>query len=63
MDVWIMIGIMVFVLIAQAGLWIWVILERRRKLPDVEVLNWRDLYNSARRAVDEYDKSMRYRRR
>ncbi|RRR75074.1 MAG: hypothetical protein EI684_05590 [Candidatus Viridilinea halotolerans] len=61
-DGWVMIGIMVFVLLAQTALWVWVLLERRSKLSDIDIVNWREMYNSARKAIDEYDKNMRYRK-
>jgi hypothetical protein len=63
MDGWIMFGIMVFVIIAQGLLWSWVFIERRRKVPDVKVMNVRELYEAARRGIDEYYRSLRKRPR
>jgi hypothetical protein len=50
---WIMIGIVAFVMLAQAVLWSWVLIERRRKIPDVKIFNWRELSDGARRLIDE----------
>jgi hypothetical protein len=54
MDGWIMFGIMVFVIVAQGLLWSWVFIERRRKVPDVKIMNLRELYELSRRAIDDY---------
>lgn len=53
-DGWIMIGIMVFVLVAQGLLWAWVFLQRRRVAPDVKVMNLRELYDLSRKSIDDY---------
>ncbi|NCC35873.1 MAG: hypothetical protein EOM24_28240 [Chloroflexia bacterium] len=63
MDGWIMFGIMAFVIIAQGVLWSWVLIERRRKVPDVKLMNWRELYDASRKAIDNYYNSMRNRPR
>jgi hypothetical protein len=63
MDGWIMFGIMLFVLIAQGALWAWVILERRRKVPDVRIMNMRELVESSRSAIEDYYRSLRSRPR
>lgn len=63
MDGWIMFGIMVFVIVAQGLLWSWVFIERRRKVPDVKVMNLRELYDASRRAIDSYYRSLRNRAR
>jgi hypothetical protein len=55
---WIMVGIVVFVMAGQALLWSWVFLERRRKIPDVKIFNFRELVDGARKLIDDY-----YRRR
>lgn len=55
-DGWIMFGIMVFVIVAQGLLWSWVFIERRRKVPDVKIMNLRELYDAARRGIDDYYK-------
>lgn len=55
---WIMVGIVVFVMAGQALLWSWVFLERRRKIPDVKIFNIRELFDGARKLIDDY-----YRRR
>jgi hypothetical protein len=51
---WIMVGIMVFVVVAQGLLWSWVLIERQRKIPDVKIFNWAELAEWARRAADRY---------
>ena len=51
---WIMLGIVAFVMIAQAGLWSWVLIERRRKVPDVPIFNWQELRTAARQLADRY---------
>ncbi|NJN19371.1 MAG: hypothetical protein HC822_25525 [Oscillochloris sp.] len=51
---WIMLGIVAFVMIAQAVLWSWVLIERRRKIPDVPIFNWGELQDSARQLADRY---------
>jgi hypothetical protein len=53
-DGWIMIGIMVFVLVAQGLLWAWVFTERRRVAPDVKIMNLRELYDLSRKSIDNY---------
>lgn len=63
MDGWIMLGIMVFVIVAQGLLWSWVFIERRRKVPDVKVMNMRELYDAARQGIDGYYQRMRANRR
>jgi hypothetical protein len=63
MDGWIMLGIMVFVIVAQGLLWSWVFIERRRKVPDVKVMNLRELYDAARQGIDGYYQRMRTSRR
>lgn len=49
----IMLGIMLFVLIAQGMLWAWVFAERNRKIPDVKILNWSELMEQSRQAIEE----------
>jgi hypothetical protein len=63
MDGWIMFGIMVFVIVAQGALWVWVFLERRRKVPDAKIMNLRELYEQSRQAIDEYYRGLRSRPR
>ncbi|NNJ08894.1 hypothetical protein EKD04_000980 [Chloroflexales bacterium ZM16-3] len=58
MDLWVMIGIVVFVMIGQAALWSWVLIERQRKIPDVKILNWDELVVEARKIADNYYKAM-----
>lgn len=53
-DFWYMLGIVVFVMLAQAALWSWVLIERRRKVPDVPIFNWRELQTAARQLADRY---------
>jgi hypothetical protein len=55
---WIMVGIVVLVVIGQAVLWSWVLIERQRKIPDVEIFNWSDLAAGARQIADNYYKAM-----
>jgi len=62
-DGWIMVGIMVFVLIAQTALWMWVLIEKRKKAPDVEIINMRELLESSRRSIDEYYSQMGLKKR
>lgn len=62
MDGWIMFGIMLFVIVAQGLLWAWVFIERRRKVPDVKIMNLRELYDAARRGIDDYYRRVRSRR-
>ncbi len=62
-DGWIMVGIMVFVLIAQTALWMWVLIEKRNKAPDVEIINMRELLESSRRSIDEYYNQMGLKKR
>lgn len=63
MDGWIMFGIMLFVIVAQGVLWSWVFIERRRKVPDVKIMNLRELYAAARQSIDNYYARLRSRRR
>lgn len=63
MDGWIMFGIMIFVIVAQGLLWSWVFIERRRKTPDVKIMNLRELYDAARRGIDDYYRRLRNRPR
>lgn len=62
-DGWIMIGIMMFVLVAQGLLWAWVFTERRRVAPDVKVMNLRELYDLSRKSIDDYYRRMQQRRK
>jgi hypothetical protein len=48
----------VLVVVGQAVLWSWVLLERQRKIPDVEIFNWNDLVASAKQIADNYYKAM-----
>ncbi len=57
-DFWVMVGIVVFVFLGQAALWSWVIIQRRRLIPDAEILNWNDLVASAQKIADNYYKAM-----
>lgn len=61
-DFWVMLGIMIFVILGQAVLWSWVLIERRRKAPDVPILNWPELVVSARKLADDYYKQFTRRR-
>jgi hypothetical protein len=63
MDGWIMLGIVAFVMVSQGLLWAWVFIERRRKIPDVKIMNLRELYDQSRRAIDDYYRSLRSRQR
>ncbi|MBX0326302.1 hypothetical protein K2Z83_01160 [Oscillochloris sp. ZM17-4] len=58
MNLWIMIGIVVFVMISQAVLWSWVLIERQRKIPDVKIFNWQELVAEAQKIADNYYKAM-----
>jgi hypothetical protein len=62
-DGWIMIGIMLFVLVAQGLLWSWVFIQRRRVAPDVKVMNLRELYDLARSSIDDYYRRTQQNRR
>ncbi|GAB4443342.1 MAG: hypothetical protein OHK0015_43180 [Chloroflexi bacterium OHK40] len=62
MDGWIMLGIVVFVMVAQGLLWSWVFLERRRVAPDVKFMNLRELYDLTRQAIDDFYQRRRGRR-
>jgi hypothetical protein len=55
---WIMVGIVVLVVVGQAVLWSWVLIERQRKIPDVAIFNWNDLVESAKQIADNYYKAM-----
>ena len=55
-DLLVMIGIVVFVMIAQGLLWSWVFLRRRKVAPDVQIFNWRELYDATRRWVDGFSR-------
>ena len=59
----IMLGIVLFVVLGQAVLWSWVFIERRRKIPDVKIMNLRELAQAARQAADNYYRRFRERRR
>lgn len=63
MDGLIMFGIMVFVIVAQGALWAWVLIEKRKKVPDVPIMNWRELVEASRRGVVDYYNQMRTPRR
>lgn len=63
MDGWIMFGIMLFVIVAQGVLWAWVFIERRRKIPDVKIMNLRELYDAARSGIDNMYRRVRNRPR
>ncbi|NTU84375.1 MAG: hypothetical protein HGA45_34270 [Chloroflexales bacterium] len=63
MDGWIMFGIMVFVIIAQGALWAWVLIEKRNKIPDVPIMNWRELVEISRRGIEDYYRQLRTKRR
>jgi hypothetical protein len=58
MDLWIMIGIVVFVVIGQAVLWSWVLIERQRKVPDVKIFNWKELTAEAQKIAENYYKTV-----
>ncbi|MBO9340119.1 MAG: hypothetical protein J7464_15655 [Chloroflexus sp.] len=53
MDLWIMIGIVIFVFIGQAILWSWVIIRRNQVAPDVKIFNWRELSQTFDRWLEE----------
>jgi hypothetical protein len=55
----IMLGIVVLVVVGQALLWSWVLIERQRKVPDVQIFNWRELSDSLRSLADAYYKQFR----
>jgi hypothetical protein len=63
LDGWIMLGIMVFVIVAQGLLWAWVFVERRRVAPDVKIMNLRELYDQSRKAIDDYYRRIQQSRR
>jgi hypothetical protein len=63
MDIWIMLGIVLFVLIGQAALWSWVFVQWRRKAPDVQPPHPRELYDAARSGVVAARRSLQERRR
>lgn len=48
----VMLGIMLFVLIAQGALWAWVFIQRRNRIPDVKIMNLRELYDLSRQSID-----------
>lgn len=50
----VMLGIVAFVVVAQGILWSWVFLERRRRIPDVKLMNLRELAATTRQALDTY---------
>ncbi len=62
-DGWIMLGIMAFVLVAQGLLWAWVFTERKRVAPDVKIMNLRELYDLARKGIDDYYRRAQQNRR
>lgn len=62
MHVWIMVGIMVFVIVAQVVLWTWVVMERNRKIPDVKIFNFKEIGAAARVWADNYYRRFRERR-
>jgi hypothetical protein len=55
---WIMVGIVVLVVLGQAVLWSWVLIQRQRIIPDVEIFNWNDLVAGAKQIADTYYKAM-----
>jgi hypothetical protein len=55
-DLGVMIGIVVFVMAAQAVLWSWVLLRRRKVAPDVAIFNWRELYDATRAWIDSFSR-------
>ncbi|MEI7771123.1 MAG: hypothetical protein WCI67_14110 [Chloroflexales bacterium] len=57
-DFWVMVGIVVFVFLGQAVLWSWVLIQRQRLIPDVEIFNWNELVAGAKKIADNYYKSM-----
>ncbi len=62
MDGWIMFGIMLFVIVAQGVLWSWVLIERRRKVPDAKIMNLREMIEFSREAIEKSYNKMRSRR-
>ncbi len=52
-DALIMFGIMLFVLVAQGILWAWVFAERNRKIPDVKIMNWRELLEMSQKGIED----------
>jgi len=44
---------MLFVLVAQGILWAWVFAERNRKIPDVKIMNWRELLEMSQKGIEE----------
>jgi hypothetical protein len=63
MDLWIMLGIVLFVMLGQAALWSWVFIQWRRKVPDVRPPSPRDLYDATRTGVAAARRSLQERRR
>lgn len=53
---WIMVGIVVFVMIGQAVLWSWVLIERQRRIPGVQIFNWDEMVAWARELAEGYYK-------
>ncbi len=62
-DGWIMLGIMLFVIVAQGALWVWVLLEKRNKAPDVPIVNWQELIETSRRAIEDAARQVRTKQR
>lgn len=58
MGLWVMIGIVVFVMIGQVVLWSWVFIEHQRKIPNVAIFNWDELVADAKRMADDYYRAM-----
>ena len=54
---WVMVGIVVFVFLGQAALWSWVLIQHKRLIPDVKILNWSDLVAGAQKIADNYYKA------
>ncbi|MEI7645967.1 MAG: hypothetical protein WCJ55_16990 [Chloroflexales bacterium] len=55
---WVMVGIVVFVFLGQALLWSWVLIQRQRLIPDVEIFNWDELVAEAKKIADNYYRAM-----
>ncbi len=54
MDGWIMLGIVIFVMVAQGLLWSWVFIQKQRVAPDVKIMNLRELYDGLRKTIDDF---------
>jgi flagellar basal body-associated protein FliL len=60
-SLWIMLGIVLFVFVGQAILWSWVLIQRKQKVPDVEIFKWREIYDFLREQINKFDSRRRNR--